>query len=112
MEDKDVLELLIDIQATQLTLNDKVTKMATKLDTIPCAVHSFRIKFLERITYGAVTIILSAFVLSLVWFATPATVKHTVKAPIRPAIRLPDDYHFQLVDTPFFHTVSMQCHRG
>lgn len=111
MENEDVLKLLVDIQASQLLLQSTVGDMSKKLDTLPCAVHSFRIKFLERITYGAVTIVLSAFVLSLVWFATPETVKRNVKHPISPAIQLPDDYHFQLVSTPAFRRVNTQCHR-
>ena len=60
-----------DIQKSLDSLHDKVDSLSDKISAMPCAVNDNRIKMLERITYGAVKLILVAFVVSLIYLVIP-----------------------------------------
>ena len=54
-----------DILTVLMSLDKKVDKMAEHLSDLPCSVHATKIKFLERIVYGAVAIILLGWMISI-----------------------------------------------
>ena len=58
-------EFMIKIGVQQTTILEDVKAIKAKVDNLPCQVHETKIGFLQKVVYGAVGIILIAWMVNI-----------------------------------------------
>lgn len=62
----DTLETVIRIETRQEILITDVADIKNKMSELPCDVNCLKIKTLQKIVYGAVAVILLAFMITII----------------------------------------------
>jgi hypothetical protein len=70
-----------DISKFKVSITDNISNLKISIATLPSKAHNVRIRILELIVYGAVSLVLIAFMASLSGKATKTSIAKEIKKP-------------------------------
>lgn len=74
--DQDAYNILLQMQVQQKNIQDDVAEIKETVKKLPCKVNTYKIGLLQKIVFGAIAIILLAFMSTITSTAKKSNVKY------------------------------------